>query len=180
MDIEESLKILKAWQEQSLDLDYSTVWKLGHALAEAESTAAKEFFINSLDDPNWRWRDDCISFLGFHYPLDGKILSKIRNMLLSDPSSNVRISAASVLGSQSSVPDPALSSAIQSDPDHMVRETVFEAILVLAKVSNNTIKREIKRIKTEEIQPTLEEVKRVIQEENINLPDHFLDLDIPS
>jgi len=175
MDMEATLNMLKAWKEQSLEIDYSIVWRKAHALADAEYPAAMDFFIQGLDEPNWRWRDDCISFLGFHYFLEDDTLRKIRNLLLSDPSSNVRITAASVLGKQSSLPDPALFSAVQSDPNHLVRETAFEAILALVGVSNNTIIHEIKRIKTGEIVPSLSEVKRITKEEKINVSEHLLD-----
>lgn len=175
MDMEESLNKLKAWKEQNIGFDYNTAWRIGHILADAEFPAAMDFFIQGLDDPNWRWRDDCISFLGFHYLLEADTLRKIRNILLYDPSSNARITAASVLGKQSSLPDTALSSAVKNDSNHLVKESAFEAILVLAGVSNKTIHHEIKKIKTEGIQPNLSEVKRVIKGENINLAEDFFD-----
>jgi HEAT repeat protein len=174
-DMEETLNLLMTWKEHLTEIDYSIMWRKAHALAENEFPAAKDFFVQGLNDPNWRWRDDCISFLGFHYLLENDILKKIRNLLLFDPNSNVRISAASVLGKQSSLPDPALISAIMKDSNHLVRESAFEAILALAGVSIKKINREIKRLRTGEIQAALSEVKRITEEEKINLPKHLFD-----
>ena len=56
-----------------------------------------------------------------------------------------------------------------------MKESAFEAILVLAGVSNKTIRHEIMKSKTGGIQPGLDEVKRVINEENINLAEGMFD-----
>lgn len=175
MNMEESLNMLKAWKERSTDMDYSKAWKIGHALAEEKYPAAKDFFVQGLEDPNWRWRDDCVSFLGFHYLLEDDILERIRNLLLSDSSSNVRISSAVVLGKQSSLPDPALFSALQSDTNHFVRESAFESILKLAGIANKNINNEMNKLRAGKIQLDLFEIKRIVRQEGIQLPDHYLD-----
>ena len=173
-DLVETLNFLKMWKEQTTEIDYSTVWRKAHILAEKEYPAAKDFFVQGLNDPNWRWRDDCVSFLGFHYLLEDNILGKIRNLLLLDPSSNVRISAASVLGKQSSLPDQALFSAIKNDSNHLVRESAFEAILALAGVSRKSINHEIKKLRAGEIQLSLAEVRRIAEEEKIDISKYLL------
>jgi HEAT repeat protein len=175
MDIQESLKILKAWNEKTLEIDYNIVWSISHDLADVQNPVAKDIFVQGLDDSNWRWREDSISLLGFHYPLEDNVLKKIRNMLLIDPSANVRIACVYVLARRSSLPDPALLSALRSDPNHLVRESAFEAILSLAGVSYTRIKHEIKRIKMGELEPELTEIKRIVMEERIKLSEHLFD-----
>src|SRR4030066_1801611 len=99
MELENTLNFIKKWKTQPFPADYyDDIWRKSHDLAEAQYQPAKEVFIEGLDDPDWLWRHDCVTFLGFHYPLENEVVEKIRDLLLNDPSSDVRIAAASALG----------------------------------------------------------------------------------
>jgi HEAT repeat protein len=168
------LDMLKAWKGRTIEVDHSSAWKMAHALAEAHYLPAIDFFVSGLNDPDWVWRQDCVQFLGFHYHLEKKIVEKIRESLITDPSEEVRMSAASVLGRRSNLPDQALFHALESDPSHFVREAAFESVLELIGIPYKAINREIKRLKAGDIQPTLEYVKQIARSENIELPGDVL------
>jgi hypothetical protein len=173
-DMQLLLDTLKAWKGRTIELDHSSAWKMAHALAEAHYLPAMDFFVSGLNDSDWVWRQDCVQFLGFHYQLDKEIVEKIRETLMTDPSEEVRISAASVLGRRSSVPDQALFHALESDPSHFVREAAFESVLELIGIPYKATNREIMRLKAGDIQPTLEYVKQIARSENIELPGDVL------
>lgn len=168
-DIQRLLDTLKAWKGGKIELDHSSAWKMAHSLAEDHYLPAMDFFIAGLNDSDWVWRQDCVQFLGFHYQLDREMVKKIRETLITDPSEEVRMSAASVLGRRSNLPDQALYHALESDPSHFVREAAFESVLGLIGIQYNAINREIKRLKAGDIQPTLDYVKQIARSENIEL-----------
>jgi HEAT repeat protein len=135
-----------------------------HALAESQYTPAIPFFIAGLSDPRWDWRSDCLRALGFHYEFspESEITAQIRQILLSDPTANVRMTAAAVLGGRSKWPDKDLIHALQNDADPFVRSAAFEAALDLAGVPFPIMRQEIERLTKEKIQPTLDQLKKII------------------
>lgn len=169
-DMQRLLDILKAWKGRTIELDHSSAWKMAHALAEDHYLPAIDFFVSGLNDLDWVWRQDCVQFLGFHYQLEKKIVERIRELLITDPSEEVRMSAASVLGRRSSLPDQALYDALESDPSHFVREAAFVSVIELIGIPSMAINYEINRLKAGDIQPTLEYVKQIARNENIELP----------
>ena len=143
------------------------LWESWHELADAQYEPAKEFFIERLDDARSAWRTESISLLGFHYKLDDQVLEKIRALLLHDTDSGVRIVAASVLGSQGRYPEKALLHALDHDSNNLVREFAFSALLELATVPYLVKRKELRRVKSEETSASLEQVKRVLLEQNL-------------
>jgi hypothetical protein len=144
----------------------SDLWSSWHALADGQDPSAKEFLVERLSDARIAWREVGVSLLGFHYKLDDQILNKIRELLLHDSDSGVRISAASVLGSQGKFPEETLITALDSDPGEDVRRCAFDAHLDLAEIPWMDRRREELRIKSNEIIPDLNQIKRVLLEHN--------------
>jgi len=140
----------------------SGVWEEWHELADAESQPAKEFFIERLQDIRSDWREVSISLLGFHYSLEQDVLNQIRDLLISDPDSGVRIAAAAVLGHQSKLPEKSLVQALIHDSKPLVRKTAFSALLELADVPYMIRMNELEKIDSGEIHPTLDQVKRIL------------------
>ena len=93
--------------------DLTEFYNKMHTLAEAGYTPAIDLFVAGLDDEDTYWRKYCLTSVGFHYkfPPDSELTGKIRDLLLTDPDSGVRIAAACVLGVRSKWPDIVLVSA---------------------------------------------------------------------
>lgn len=155
---------LKAISLKEDTLFASGVWEEWHKLADAESQPAKEFLIERLQDIRSDWREVSISLLGFHYSLEQVVLNQIRDLLISDPDSGVRIAAASVLGHQSKLPEKSLVQALIHDSDPLVRKTAFSALLKLAGVPHMIRINEVEKVYSGEIYPTLDQVKRILVE----------------
>ena len=153
-------------------IELSGIWVKMHALAEAKYPLAKELFISGLDDASWDWREYCLSCLGYHYDLhlESDVLDKIRRLLLTDPEGQVRLSAAGVLGVQSTWPDGALINALRFDEDKFVRRSAFDSILKLASAPNNRIRKLNQRIESGDIQPTWNEAKQILEELGAEVP----------
>ena len=172
------LKKIKAWiaipdirREIYVDL-----YEKSHLLADAQYPPAKSFFVEGLSDNRWWWRQHCISFLAFHYPLEDDIVDKIRDLLLNDPDDNVRMTAASGLGARSYLPDKGLLTAIQADPDDLVREASFTSILHLADVPYHIIFKERKRVESGEIETGIDEIMRILKDAGIDLEPGMLEI----
>jgi HEAT repeats len=150
--------------KEDIQLYASGLWEEWHELADAESQPAKEFLIERLQDLRSDWREVSISLLGFHYSLEQDILDQIRDLLVSDPDSGVRIAAAGVLGHQSKLPEKSLVQALIHDTKPLVRETAFSALLELADIPYMIRINELEKIDTGEIYPTLDQVKRILVE----------------
>ena len=144
-------------------------WQM-HDLAEAQYQPAIEFFASCFDHEYSEWRLASVRDVGFHYPLtpDSPVTEKIRQLLLNDPDDGVRHAAAFVLSSRSRWPDSALSTALYCDPDDYVRNAAFQALLELAGVPYLVACREYRRAKSGEIQPTWDEIKRIVIEAGID------------
>jgi hypothetical protein len=169
----EELKTISLQKEASI---YgSGLWESWHDLADAKYGPAKEFFIERLEDTRWDWRRASISLLGFHYDLEDRIVEKIRSLLMHDTDSGVRISAASVLGSQGQYPERTIVYALEHDESDLVRESAFDALLQLAGVPFRTVRIEVERIKAKEIVPSLDQVRRVLREQNLLSQASLLD-----
>jgi|SRR5579859_1501876 len=140
------------------------VWRKFHRLAEAEYIPARDYFVKGLNDPDWDWRSQCVSFLGYHYSFspDDEIINKIREMVLNDPEDMVRLAAAHVLGSRSKWPEPALITALSDDPEECVRQSAFIALIGSAGVPYPVRHLEADRMDAGEFQPMWKEVERVI------------------
>ncbi|MUL36525.1 hypothetical protein [Gloeocapsopsis dulcis] len=147
------------------------IWRQMHAVAEAQYLPAIDFFISCLDDVNSRWRLEGLQDVGYHYhfPPDSPITEKIRQLLLSDPNDDIRLAAASILGIRSVWLDPALVTALNSDPEKYVRYVAFNSLLTLAGVPYLVVKREEERAKSGEIPATFEQVKRIVAEAGIDI-----------
>jgi hypothetical protein len=166
-DLNDKLKKLKNIRLQSGRKYNSEVWSLGHDLAEAGYIPAAAYFLEGLNDPSWSWRQDCIRFLGFHYKLDQGVLNKIGDLALADPSSHVRMTAVTVLGNYSSLPEKTLTKVLVSDKSNSVRKVAFKAVLKMFGVSKEVITRELKMLKTQDKQPTLEIIEEILEKEGI-------------
>jgi hypothetical protein len=143
------------------------LWRLCHQLAAEGYQPAKDFFIRKLDDSRWDWRKVSVQLLGFHFQLDEKTIEKIRKILLSDLDSGVRIAAAGNLGKQSKFPDQTLIHALKFDPNELVREAAFSAILELSGITYKKKMRELAKVRSREINPNLDQLKRILVEENL-------------
>lgn len=86
---------------------------------------------------------------------------------MDDTDSGARTAAASVLGRQGNYPEKTRIHALAYDPDNFVRESAFEAALHLGGVLFRTVRKEIERIKSNELSLSLEEVKRVLRDQKL-------------
>jgi len=143
------------------------LWGKWHNLAVRQYEPAKEFFIERLHDVRPDWRRASVSLLGFHYELEDHILEIIRNLLINDADPGVRISAASVLGSQGRFLENSLVNALVHDPDPFVRRSAFSALLDLAGVPYKVKLEEEDNIRSKKITPSLDQVKRILHEQNL-------------
>ncbi len=128
-----------------------------HALAEAQYAGALPLFVALLGDSDWDWRLKGVRLLGFHYPLDptDEITGQLRQLLLTDGSEHVRMSAAAVLGVRSQWRDDALVRAVQHDPDDDVRKTAFLSLLMLAGLTGEVLQQVEARLMAGEVAPTI-------------------------
>jgi HEAT repeat protein len=112
------------------------LWDQLHSLAEMQYGPALDLFVNGLNDPDSAWRWAHITNLGYHYSVKDlrPFLGKLQTLLLEDPDEDVQMAAASILGRISTWPDGALLHALEQDPNMMVKETAFEALLALLGV----------------------------------------------
>ncbi len=174
-EYQELLEKIKAYASHPESAIYgSEYYWLYHQLAEDRYIPARDFLIKELDDPRWDWRRESIRLLGFHFKLEEEILNKIRSFAINDPDDGVRITAVSVIGNQGKMPEPALIKAIQLDSNRFVREAAFDAILDLCGVSYKINFQEVTKVKEGLIQPTLEEVKKILLRENLSNCLEFL------
>ena len=146
---------------------YGELWKPWHDLADAQDEPAKEFFIERLRDPRSRWREHCLSFIGFHYELEDNVLEMIRGMLINDVDSGVRIAAAGVLASQGQFPEKTLLHTLVHDPDRFVRECAFSDLLKLAGVPYMAVRKAVLRIRAKEITASLWQLKRILSKHKL-------------
>ena len=140
-----------------------------HKLAESGDLLAKEFFLSCLSDPDPDWRLHGLRNLGFHYSFspESETCNKIRTLLLEDDDSDIRMSAASVLGIRSRWLDSALLKSLTSDPDEFVRIVSFESLIQLAGTPIGVAFKASEKAKKGEIEPTFAEIKRIICEYGI-------------
>lgn len=180
-DLKRHFEELKAASLQDDARAYGTqLWVSWHKLAEDAYPPAKEFLEARLDDPRFDWRELSVSLLGFHFALEDRILEKIRYILLHDADSTVRGSAASVLGSQGKFPESALINALRHDTSRLMRATAFFALLELSGVPYETILDARRSVKSEEIIPSVDQLKRVLRdhhlEQNLRLLEESRDV----
>jgi ribulose bisphosphate carboxylase small subunit len=167
---------LKSRSSHDDDKIYGTgLWNSWHDLADAHYQPAKEFFIEKLDSPRFDWRRESVRLLGFHYELENYVIEKIRDLLVHDPESGVRLACAGVLGRQSRLPDQTLVDALALDDDRHVREAAFFALLDLARLPYKTRLKELQNIESGAVTPSLEEVKRILTEEKLINNLHLLE-----
>jgi hypothetical protein len=170
-------KLIIASTQPDVKLYGSGLWKLCHQLAEAKFLPALDFFILSLENPRWDWREVSVSLLGFHYDLDPQVINKIRHLLIQDPESGVRIAAASVLGKQGIYPEKTLIDALKSDPNEFVKRAAFSSLLELAGVPYKSKVKALKKVQIGEITPNLEQVRQILSEENLLSSRELLEKD---
>lgn len=125
---------------------FKPIWARMHDLAERKYLPALQFFVEGFEQPDWSWRQEFLRLVGFHYYFspESDIAMKIRGMLLHDPSSEVRITAAAVLGGRSSWPDRALMEALAHEQDPEVRKAVFASSLLLQGIPDQQAHRIVK------------------------------------
>src|SRR5688572_19865181 len=99
-------------------------------LAHAQYRPALAFFRSGLDDPDWSWRLNHLSQLGYHYKIEkeSEIATKVRELLARDPSAEVRMAAASIMAQFSTWPDATLLRALAYDEEVEVKQTAFEVL----------------------------------------------------
>jgi HEAT repeat protein len=153
--------------EEDAQIYGSDLWGSWHDLANVQFEPAKQFFIERLQDLRWDWRRECISLLGFHYKLENEVLEKIRDLLVHDHDSGVRIAAASVLGFQGQFPEKVLINVLLHDPDNSVKESAFSALLELAHVPYLVRRKELKRVESKETQPSVDRLRQILFEEEL-------------
>jgi len=168
-------KIQKLSKQPDTRIYGTGLWGICHDLAEANYPSAKEFFIKELDDPRWDWRRVSVSLLGFHYKLEPQIIEKIRELTIRDPDSGVRIASASVLGLQGKFPEETLIRSLTSDSNKRVREAAFSSLLELSGVPYKTKLKENRRVKNGEIEPSLDQIRRILTDENLSSTIKLLD-----
>jgi hypothetical protein len=142
-----------------------------HPLAEAQYRPAKRFFSECLDDPRKWWRYDCLNALGFHYDFsaDEDIKQKLRELLLKDEDDLIRNAAALALGRYTVWPEQTLLIALQTDPDHDVKISAFYSLYRLVGLPQREHLKTRKRLKNGELEPTLEQLKMMLSEHDIDL-----------
>ncbi len=163
------------------DQDHDALYWQLHDLAEAHYEPAIPFFERCLYNTNARWREDAIRLLGFHY-LDylrgnADLFNHLRYMLIEDPSSDVRITAAMLLRDakeDTDFPDWALLRALEEDPVIQVRGRAFESLLTQTGVSYEVLRQTMRRIDHEEIDATPSLLKQLIEEHGLDLPTEEL------
>jgi hypothetical protein len=159
----------------------SEIMEICHNLAESRYQPALEFFLEGLNDSNWSWRQRCLQMIGYHYviPPGSEITEQVRKMLIFDPDVNVRETAANVLSVISALPDNALVKALSSDPDQFVRGEAYYALLRLAGAPYQVYVRERERYESGEMLPTIQDVKRILAEEGIEVPANTFGIEDP-
>lgn len=144
------------------------LWKVCHKLASAQYPPAKVFFVKELDDPRWDWRKVSVSLLGFHYKLEPEILNKIRIMAINDADDGVRLAAISVIGNQGELPEPVLIHSLRTDPNQLVKEAAFSAILELCRLPYKVKLNEIQKMREEKITPDVDVIRNILARENLS------------
>jgi len=169
----EKVRALSSQEEARV---YGTgLWKLCHRLANVGYPPAKEFFIKGLEDPRWDWRRVSVELLGSHYKLEHQVIDKICHLLLNDPDSGVRIASAYTIGKQTPFPEKNIIHALVIDSSELVREAAFSALLEQAGVAYKTKLRELDRVRAKEITPNLDQVKRILIDENLSTSSALLE-----
>lgn len=159
------------------DPAHSVLYRQLHDLAEAHYEPAIPFFERCLTNTNARWREDAIRLLGFHY-LDylhgnAALFNRLRYMLIEDPGSDVRITAAMLLREakeDADFSDWALLRALEEDPVIPVRGRAFESLMIHAGIPYATLSETMRRIDHEELDPTPPLLKQLIEEHDLELP----------
>jgi HEAT repeat protein len=124
-------------------------WRL-HDLAEAQDEKAKSFFIKVLTHGDSVWREEALDNLGFHYDLrsDESVINIIRDLLISDNDSDVRLAAAFALGNQSAWPDRSLYRTLRDDNNRFVRKAAFRSLLRLSGLEETEVAEIIGRVES--------------------------------
>ena len=137
-------------------------WRL-HDLAEAQNELA-------LLSPDPEWREEALSNIGFHYNLENdlSVLAKIRQLLGSDADDDVRLTAASVLGVQSSWPDVTLYRAMIIDQNEIVRQVAFRSLLKLAGKNYNEVQEVMRRVESGEFTPSSDTLRLAVGDEYVD------------
>lgn len=140
-------------------------WRL-HDLAEIQDERAKSFFIEVLTRGDSIWREEALDNLGFHYDLrsDERVINIIRDLLVSDDDSDVRLAAAFALGNQSAWPDRSLYHALRDDDNEFVRKAAFRSLLRLSGYRDTEVEEIIGRVESREISLSTTGLQSVIGE----------------
>ena len=161
-------KAILAFQDKSVSIYKKGIWKICHELAEARHILAKSLFIEGLDDPRWSWRRESVRLLGLHYKeIDDFCLEKIRHLGLKDNDSGVRIAAMYVLGKLSKFEDKTFVQALIYEQNIFVKKAAFYSLLELSPLSSDKKAFEKRRIRTEELRPTIDNLKSILSESNL-------------
>jgi hypothetical protein len=134
-------------------------------LAHAQYRPALDFFRSGLDDPDWSWRLDHLSQLGYHYEIEqeSEIAAKIRELLARDPSAEVRMAAASVMAQFSTWPDATLLRALAFDEDVDVKQTAFEVLLMLLGIPMQSLSRVRGTLANEGLAPSIATLRQIAE-----------------
>ena len=151
--------------EWSSDIGINTdLGRILHRLAEARYAPALPMIQPFLEHPNWGTRLDAVGLIGFHYPFspESSLAQSFRQLLLHDPWPMVRMSAAHVLGGRSTVTDPALMTALTTDPDEDVRCSAFLALLQLHGVKWPQLRQIERQLESGEILLTVSSLEALV------------------
>ena len=176
--LDEKLSRLKEIRKQTLDFDDSYKDD-AHDLAEANYLPALDFFLDELDNPSEFWRWDCLSFIK-HYDdqLDEKFINKFRNLVIFDPSDYVRDSAIGCLSKYLNKPDLTLLFALYKDPLLDNRRSAFWVLLRVCNVPYKILDEALERVKKRKIPLSIEGLKTILDENNIEMPGAISKFDI--
>lgn len=145
-------------------------WGVMHSLAESQYLPVIPLFAKCLEHRDWVWRVQCLECLGFHYEIqsDEKLMEKVRQLLLNDPNSDVRMTAASILGIRSTWLDKTLVQALNTDEDYFVKEAAFDALLKLAQIPFPSRVEIVNLLKEGKRQPTVEYLEEVVNKGDLS------------
>lgn len=172
MESSKKVEVLNQWNNKKNKKNLKMpkeVYGFAIDLAHENNMDAFDIFEKGLEDEHELWREHCLRQIGYHYfPLEERIINKIKHILLNDASPFLRLCASSVLSSQINNPDKIFLKAIKKDSDIDVQLNCLKEYLLLCKVDQKTINQEMKNIEEDQIKLTRRFIKKLLNKYNLN------------